>query len=543
VGQDTAASLVAFARAEKATQLVIGATRRSRVYDWLHGSFVTRVTRLASDLDVHVFGRSTTPDDTPTRPSSRRSGSPHLGRRRTIAAWLIALIGLPALTGIVRLLDSAIELSTTLLLFLAVVLLVAAIGGRLVAAISAVAASVLVNWFFVEPRYTFTISRPEQVVALGVFVAVALTVGVLVDQSARRAAEARRARLEAAALARSAASLAADPEPLPALVEQICRTFDLDGARITTEGIDGVVDTRGSWGTIDAPTSTVIDLRSDDTGRSRRLEISGRRLSADDRRVVGLLADQLAVALDTEFLAREAAAAVALSEIDGVRTALLRAVSHDLRTPISTIKALVTGLLDDSVQWTPDQLHDALADVDHETDRLDRLVGNLLDASRLQIGALAVHRRPTSLADVVEAALESLGPEGLPVEVSVSDDLPAVDVDPALLERCIANVVSNAVRHAASTGPVLVTGEMIDAVLHLRVVDRGPGIPVAERDHVLAPFQRLGDRDTSTGVGLGLAITKGFVEAMHGAVLLDDTAGGGLTVTLILPTVPAELAP
>jgi two-component system sensor histidine kinase KdpD len=236
----------------------------------------------------------------------------------------------------------------------------------------------------------------------------------------------------------------------------------------------------------------------------------------------------------------EAAEAASFSQVDAVRTALLRAVSHDLRTPIATIKALVTGLLERDVEWTPDQLREALTSVNEETDRLNRLVGNLLDASRLQIGSLAVHPRPTAIADVVDAAVHSLGREAYDVRIDAHDNLPAAELDPDLMERSLANLVANAIRYTRNASGVSVAAETVDGSLHVRVVDRGPGIPPTDRVRVLAPFQRLGDTDTTDGVGLGLAITRGFVEAMHGEMLLDDTPGGGLTVTLILPMSAAD---
>ena len=534
VGHDRAATLVAFANAEKATQLVIGATHRDRWYEYWHGSLVARVTRLATHVDVHVIGHGDQPE-APHRTARVQRRRAAIDVRRTILAWVITLVGFPALTALVNGFADSVELSTVLLVFLSLVLVVAALGGRLVAAVAAVFSSLLVNWWFVDPRYTFTIAEGENIVALTVFVAVALTVGALVDVSARRSLEARRARAEAGALARSAASLAADPDPVPTLLEQLRRTFALDGVRIVATSADGVQsDVVAESGEIHR-VSTTITLRPDESGTQRRLELGGRSLTTDDRRVVNTLADQLAIAMDTQALASEAAQAAALSEVDAVRTALLRAVSHDLRTPLAAIKAMVSGVLDPSARWSEEQLHEALVAVDEETDRLNRLVGNLLDASRLQIGALAVELNPCPPGSIVSAALQSLGADAAQVSVELDPDLPEVLVDAALLERSLANVVGNALRYSHGTGAVRVAAGVIGDELHLRVVDRGPGIPVSERIKVMAPFQRLGDTNTVDGVGLGLSITRGFLEAMHGSLNLEDTPGGGLTATLVVP--------
>lgn len=226
----------------------------------------------------------------------------------------------------------------------------------------------------------------------------------------------------------------------------------------------------------------------------------------------------------------------AVADIDAVRTALLLAVSHDLRTPLAAIKAMISGLRDTSVTWRPAQLAEALQTVEEETDRLDRLVGNLLDASRLQIGTLAVDLRAAMLSDVAAAALRSLNSPSGEVEVCIASDTPPVRCDARLLERSVANVVANAIRHSPAGEPARIESAVVGEHVHLRILDRGPGIAATERHKVLAPFQRLGDQHTTDGVGLGLSIAQGFVDAMAGTFTLDDTPGGGLTVTIILPT-------
>jgi two-component system sensor histidine kinase KdpD len=534
VGHDTAESLAAFARREKATQLVLGATRRSRWHELLHGSFVARVTRLAGDVDIHVIAQHSDDD---SAPSSARRAAPGLDRRRVIASWLLLAFGLPLLIAVTVPFRDDIALSTELLLALSLVLAIAAIGGKIVAAVAAIVASVLVNWFYVVPYNTVTIDEFENIVALVVFAAVALTVGTLVDVASKRALEGRRARLEAEALARSTTSLAADPEPLPRLLEQLHTTFNLTGVQILRPEDEGVV-TVASAGDVSGSPSASIPLASTGQGGHgplSTLQVFGRTLSLDDHRLLRVLADQLVVAMDNRRLVAEAAEAATLADIDAVRTALLRAVSHDLRTPLASIKAMISGLRDPAVNWTDDQLAEALETVDQETDRLNRLVGNLLDASRLQIGALAMEIRPTVLTDTVNSALLSLNVPPDEVRVEIGSDTWVMS-DPMLLERSLANVISNALRHSPPQHAVRVEAGIVGDSVHLRIIDRGLGIPVGDRARVRTPFQRLGDQRTNDdGVGLGLSIAQGFVEAMHGALTLDDTPGGGLTVTITLP--------
>ena len=544
VGHDTAETLVACAKREKATQLVLGASRRSRWQEVLRGSFVASVTRLADGIDVHVIAYG----DDAQRPSVigavRSASRSPIDRRRFLAAWLLTALGLPLLIAATLPLRTHVALSTELLLVLSLVLAIAALGGRIVAVAAAVLGSLLVNWFFVPPFYTFTIAEAENLVALVVFVAVAVTVGTLVVVASRRSVEARRARLEAEALARSTTSLAADPDPLPTLIDQLRTTFDLDGVRIRTT-TDGTAATVIEVGDVSSTSSAVVTLTSAAAGSvaagspTATLEVFGRTLSNDDQRLLRILADQLALALDKQRLASEAAEAEMLADVDAVRTALLRAVSHDLRTPLASIKAMVSGLRDPSVAWTPEQLAEALLTVDEETDRLNRLVGNLLDASRLQIGALAVDIRATTVGAIVASVLQSVAAPTGAIVVDIADPDVTVLCDGALLERSLANVVSNALRYTPQPAPagraVRVESATVGDHVHLRVVDRGPGIAVADRTKIVQPFQQLGDQHSPDGVGLGLSIAQGFVDAMHGTFTLDDTPGGGLTVTIALP--------
>ena len=218
-----------------------------------------------------------------------------------------------------------------------------------------------------------------------------------------------------------------------------------------------------------------------------------------------------------------------------MRAAILQSVSHDLRTPLSSIKASVSSLLQHDIEWTDKDRAEFLATIDAEADRLNRVVGNLLDMSRLQSGAVQTSLRSVGLEEVVGATLASLSGLADVVVVDVPETLPLVRVDPALLERALANVVSNAIAWSPEGEKVRLEAAEVVGRLHIRVIDRGPGIALSQRERVFEPFQRLGDRSNDTGAGLGLAIAKGFVEVLGGTITLDDTPGGGLTVTIELP--------
>ncbi len=531
VGDDPAETLARFARREKATQVVLGSSRPSRWAELMRGSTVARVTRLLGDIDVHVIASER---DTVHGASIRPTFG--VDRRRMSGALLLLVVGLPLLTGALMPLRGQANLSTLLLIQLCLVIGVAAVGGTLIAVLAAVASSLVTNWFFVPPYGTLTIAHPENVVALSVFVVVGVAVGLLVDVVIRRSADARRSRLEAEALARSATSLAAEPDPIPALLDHVRATVGVDGVRLRREASltgapPAVVAEVGELGEVPSFTTQAVTA----SGVAVTMETFGVAPPPRSHALLATFAGQLGVALDSRNLAEQARSAAELAEVDAVRTGLLRAVSHDLRTPLASIKAMVSGVLEPGVQFSSEQLHEALTTVDEEADRLNRLVENLLDASRLQIGALAVHLETVDLAEVVRRAIDSLGPVAGAVEVRLDRQADVVWADPALLERCVANLAANAIRYAPAGTPVSVSSSLADERVALRVSDHGPGIDPADRGRVVAPFQRLGDAPGSTGVGLGLSISQGFITAMNGQLVLGDTPGGGLTVTMILP--------
>ncbi len=268
------------------------------------------------------------------------------------------------------------------------------------------------------------------------------------------------------------------------------------------------------------------------------LALSGRALPATDRRVLGAFASYAAAALEQGRLAAAAEAARPIAEADRVRTALLAAVSHDLRTPLASAKAAVTSLRSDDIEWDAEDSAELLATADESLDRLAHLVDNLLDMSRLQAGALAIFPRPADLAEIVARSLDDLGPGARVVRIDIPDDLPEVAVDPGILERVIANLTANALRYSPASAPPALTGSALRDRVELRIIDRGPGIPEEHRDQMFVPFQRLGDTDNTTGVGLGLALSRGLTEAMGGTLEPDETPGGGLTMTLSLPAAP-----
>lgn len=550
VGDDVAQALAAFARVEQATQLVLGANRRPGGHIGprgrprrSHGTIATALVEELGHIDVHVIGT----EAAAARQAFTLPHLPHLRRAVPVrpqlrtSAWTLCLIGLPLLTVVLTLLRDHISLGSALLLDLCVVLGVAALGGLWPGLAASVLAVGLTNWFLTPPLYTLSVNDAENVVALGVFVAVTIVVGVIVDRSASRSREAVRARAEAGALARSAATLVGAHDPLPELVEQLRATFGLEAAAVLERHEHGWWPTVvvGSRELLDPADGTAVNLAEDG---SIRLVVSTEALGPDQLEVLRAFADQLSVALRGRQLRADAANAAVLAEANALRTALLQAVSHDLRTPLASIKASASGLLQSDVAFTDEDRTALLVNIDAAADRLDSMVRDLLDMSRLQAGVIGRATGQVALEEIVAAALSGLPASAGRVMVSVSESLPLVHADGALLERAVANLISNAVAWSPPGTSVRVDAGLVGQFVDLRIIDQGPGIPPGERDRMFVPFQRLGDRSNDAGVGLGLAIARGFIDAIGAHLEAEDTPGGGLTMTIRLRAVQDQPA-
>jgi len=532
IGDDIPTALLAFARAENATQLVLGASRRGRLAQLLSPGIGVTVTARSGSIDVHMVSHDQAARARPRLPRLAAG----LTLRRRLYGAATAVILLPLLTVVLSLLRDALNLTSDVLLFLLAVVAVALLGGLWPALAAAVAASLLLNWFFTEPTGRFTIADRNIALALGVFTAVAAMVSAVVDLAARRSSQAARSTAEAETLSTLAGDVLRGESALTALLDRARESFGMSSDALLERDPD-----RQGWHVVassgTAPASRPEDADVDvPVSDDLALVLSGRPLTAEDRRVLGAFGAQAAVALRQHRLALAVAEAEPLAELDRTRTALLAAVSHDLRSPLASAKAAVSALRSEGMQWSDPERAELLATADESLDRLTRLVENLLDLSRLQAGALAVFPQPVGLEDVLPAVLRELEPAV--VESTLQLDLPEVTADPGLLERILVNVGANAVRHSPPDRPPQITGSAHRDRVEVRVIDFGPGVPEADWDRIFVPFQRLSDRDNTTGVGLGLALSRGLAEAMGGTLEPETTPGGGLTMVLSLPAVP-----
>jgi two-component system, OmpR family, sensor histidine kinase KdpD len=515
------------------------------------GDGVTTIAESGS-IDVHLVTHEATAHrwriaigrDTPWR---SRQGGLSLGRRAV--GFILAIAALPALTALLLAVDGDVSLSTDILAFLLLVVAVALVGGLLPAVLAAVGGFLLLNYFFTPPVRMLTVAERENLLALFAFLVVAVSLSTVVDVAARRTREASQARAEAATLFTLAGSVLRGSRSLQARLEQVRETFGLKSVTLLErhpEALGGpdLEHTNQAW-TVVACVGNPICLTPGDgdaevhVDESSTLVLSGHRLAAQDRRVLEAFAAQATAAVRQERLEEAAATAGSLAEVDRLRTALLSAVSHDLRTPLASAKAAVGTLRMSDLPLNEDDRGELLATAEESLDRLSGLVENLLDMSRLQAGALALAIQPIDVADIISAAVTSLVPAGAGVVIRVPEDMPEVQADPALLERAIANLVQNAVRYSPPVAPPQITASAYGTAVEIRVIDCGPGVPETDWDQIFQPFQRLGDRDNASGVGLGLALSRGLVEAMAGTLSPEGTPGGGLTMTISLPAVTA----
>ncbi|WP_076480766.1 sensor histidine kinase [Williamsia sterculiae] len=567
VGDDVAVAMLDFARGMNATQLVIGTSRRTRWQRFVDEGVGARVLRMSGSIDVHMVTHDQGHRDHPLDIRGSRFHRP--------LSWVFAVVVPVLATAVIALLDRWLGFASETAMFFVVVVVISLLGGVGPAALSAVASGLLLNYFFTDPRYSLTIAQPDNAVTLIVMLIVAIAIAVLVNSAGTRRQEALRATREAELLATFSGAVLSGEE-LTGLLERVRETYDqravslvrLDGGvgegGRTTRSVEGQVGEDPPQTTSDAqtsvrvavqgarPASVYTDRRTAAPESAVRFELllSGPTLGGRDRRVLTAVATQAASVVERRRLNAEASEARALSETDRLRRALLSAVSHDLRTPLAAVKVAASSLRSTDVSFSPEDTEELLATVEESADHLTALVENLLDSSRLAAGVISPELQPVYVGDVVGHVLAGIasyaGPEIDRVCTRIGPEM--VTTDAGLLERALANVVDNAMRHSgahdveietslsaapgadAATGTVLIT-----------VIDHGVGVDVGDRERLFGAFQRLGDRNESVGVGLGLSVAQGFVEAIDGTIEVGDTPGGGLTVTIEVPRwVPAE---
>jgi two-component system, OmpR family, sensor histidine kinase KdpD len=540
-GDDVAQAILNFARGVNATQIVLGVSRRGRLQSLFSPGVGETVVAGSGDIDVHLVTHDYAGKG---QGKQRRTGygsgigfdtGAGLSLRRVVSGWLMATLGLGLATSLLVATRESHDIALDMLTLLALTVACALVGGLWPALFCAVASSLALNFFFTAPLHTLTISDPQNAAVLGVFVLVAAAVASVVHLSARRTAQAVAAERESRILAQLAHSLLGAADQLPALLEQACSTFGMEsGAIVRRLSVREPWEVLAGTGPFDVGQVRDASVRApvDDL---TELVLIGPVMEANEARLVSAYASHASAILTRDELVRQARAARTLAKDSRTRTALLAGVSHDLRTPLASIKAAVSSLRQSDITWSPDDEAEFLETIEESADRLNAMVGNLLDMSRLQTGTVAAHLQDLHLLDVLKPAISALGDQGRRVRTWFPDDLPLFRADAGLLDRVLANVLENALRHSPGRQEVVASGSVIGHRLQIRVVDRGLGVPDAAKEQMFAPFRRVGDTAPGNGVGLGLAVARGLTEAMDGTLSAEDTPGGGLTIVIDLP--------
>ncbi len=493
-----------------------------------------------------------------------------LGRARTTAGFILAVL-LPALATVMLSLAPDLNLATHVLVHLTGVMVVAFVGGLWPAVVAALLDSLLLNYFETDPVGTFSVKDPQNIFALLVFLGSAIAVSLLVGLSARRAREAARARSEAATLADLARDALIEDDTVAAFLSKVRQTFQVqtaglytlradtlhadsqraDNQRADNQRADNLRADAGEGWTLqeysgqapppppgsDDPAAGAVELADAATA----LVVSGRALTAGDRRLLTAYGSHLLLLRQRQSLQLKLSETAKLAEGNSIRTSILRAVSHDLRTPLAGIKLAVTALRRQNKRLPAVVQAEMLETIESYSDRLESLVGNLLDMSRISSGSAAPLTAAVTWRDAIEEALRGI--PGGAIRVDLAPNMPLIDADLGMLERVIANIAENALKYAPGSDVVIVgpaSGSAMAAIDgrpcgELRIVDHGQGVPAAHVISMFEPFQRLDDAPDGLGIGLGLAVAKGFTEAMGGQLSAEPTPGGGLSMLIRLP--------
>jgi two-component system, OmpR family, sensor histidine kinase KdpD len=522
-GEDAAEAVLAFARGVNATQILIGVSRRAPWQRALSAGMAERIIAGSGDIDVHVVTHQA------AGRSLRRRGRGALPPRR-VGAGMIAAVLLPTALTMILLADPLTkDLPLVIPVFLLATVIVAVLGGIVPAIVAAVLGSLLLNWFFVPPVGTLTVADPHNALALVVFVLVGVLVAIIVHRNARRTDEARAAEREASALAELSNSLLGATDQLPLLLRRAVDMFGVEAAGVTQKAPIGVATVVASAGPFDPLAVSDHERAYGDY----ELVLQPAGLAANRRRLFTAFATHAGAILQRQELQASARGAERLARDNEARTALLSAVSHDLRTPLAGIKAAIGSLRSKEISWSAEDEDELEAAIEESTDRLEALVGNLLDLSRLQVGALVATIVPTDLEELIPSTLATVSDPDRVAWVIEPDARRAL-ADAGLLDRVLGNLVENALRYQPTPDPVLVSASRVADRVEIRVLDHGVGVPVDDQERIFEPFQRQSDVPGGDGLGLGLAVARGLAEAMNGTLSAEPTPGGGLTMVVAL---------
>jgi two-component system sensor histidine kinase KdpD len=430
-------------------------------------------------------------------------------------------------------------------LYLLAVVAAAAVGGVGSGLGAAVISFVGLNFYFTAPRHTLRVSKPQDVVALLVFLVVATIVGALFARALAERERAERQEGELRLLNRLATRLLSS-ELSAASVEGFAQAV-ADQLRLAICAVEltddpGLSTAEAGWIEADNDSAVALNVPIDSGAVTLgTMHVQRTRGAAGftvaDHRLLQALTGLLGLAIERQRLDAEARAARSDAEVSDIRAALFSSVTHDFRTPLASIKAGITGLASTDVALGPDERRELLATVVEETDRLNRLVDNVLNLARARAGEIVVEKELTPFDDVVETVLARLQIALAPFRLvaQIRDDLPAVWVDPVQMDQALSNIIENAIRHSPPGGTITVAVTGWRGGIHVRVADQGPGIPEEDRKLVFEPFYRGHADPQRQGSGLGLSIARAVVTAHGGKIWIEGVVGTGAAVVIELP--------
>jgi two-component system sensor histidine kinase KdpD len=570
-GRSIADEVVAYATANNITQIVIGKSNRSRWFEIIHGSVVHELVRKTGQISVHVISA----DDSEPVPVKSVETRPRPEPLR-VEHYAGSASAVAVALGVGLLLKHFIAVQSISLVFLTAVLASAVAWGLLPSLFAAFASVLAYNFFFLPPLYTFTVADPENVLALFFFLVVAVIVSNLTARTRSQILSARsraKTTAELYAFSRKVAGIAAFDDLLWATSYQISSMLNVRTV-LLLPGKDGeglevasgyppedqlddadMAAARWTWehnraagrgaDTLPGGKRLFLPLRTGSgpvavMGIDR--DTPGPLLTPDERRLLDALADQAAVAIERISLARGLDEARVLAETERLRAALLTSISHDLRTPLATIIGAVSSLRSFPERYSKAEREELLATLQDEAERLSRFVGNLLDMTRLESGAIELKLELIDVAEIVGSALQRAGNvlAGHHVEVEIEPHLPMLRIDAVLFEQVLFNLLDNAAKYSPAGSRIDVRASQDDELIEIEVVDEGTGIPPADLERIFDKFYRVQAQDRRrAGTGLGLAICRGFVEALGGSIVARNRRDrSGAVLTIRIPVVP-----
>lgn len=523
VGENVADALLAFSHANNATQIIIGVSRRSpmaRVFG--RSGSTAGIVEKSGDIDVHVVTHSYA--------SSRGLRFKRFGRTisryRMLVGFLFECLAIPLTAMFMLQLDLGFTVASDALIFQFLVVLGALIGGLTPALLGSVLSGLAIDYMYMEPVGQFSMPYWQDWVTIIMYVVIGVIVASVVDRGAERTRQAQRASAESETLASISDAVLRSTDPLRAVIERTREAFSFTCVRVVKHG--QIIVSAGPMPDDEKPDTMPID------DKGMRLEMYGQTIDAADQRLLRAIVSQIQTVLEHNDLEEKAKEVEPLAAAERIRTALLNAVSHDLRRPIASATAAVSGLQRMGSSMSEDDRRELLSVANESLGQLSRLVSDLLDVSRLREGALPLSMVASDVGEAIVPSLDELHIGPARVDLDLEADLPLVMADPPLLRRALSNVLLNAMRFTPEGKRVRISTSAFNHRVEIRVSDRGPGVPDDRKADIFVPFHRLGDTDNTTGLGLGMALSRGFVESMGGTIEAEDTPGGGLTIVITL---------